>query len=180
MLLKSFIGTGVLFLGKAFFNGGMLFSALTFIFIAAISLYSFLLLVDTKFVVSGSFGDIGGTLYGSWMRYLILGSIVVSQLGFVSAYTIFVAQNLQAFVLGITDCLRLIPVQYLILSQLIIFIPLALIRDLAKLSSTALVADAFIFLGLMYIFGSEIKIIGQRGIADIQLFNSKDFPLFIG
>jgi solute carrier family 36 (proton-coupled amino acid transporter) len=72
-----------------------------------------LLLVETKFVVSGSFGgmqfifccklhwidnhslDIGGTLYGPWMRYLILGSIVVSQIGFVAAYMIFVAQNLQ-------------------------------------------------------------------------------------
>lgn len=39
--------------------------------------------------------DIGGTLYGPWMRYLILASIVVSQLGFVAAYTIFVAENLQ-------------------------------------------------------------------------------------
>ena len=29
------------------------------------------------------------------MRYLILGSIVISQLGFVAAYMIFVAQNLQ-------------------------------------------------------------------------------------
>ncbi|KAF5341715.1 hypothetical protein D9611_001927 [Ephemerocybe angulata] len=180
MLLKSFIGTGVLFLGRAFFNGGLLFSAFTFVFIAAISLYSFLLLVQTKFVVSGSFGDIGGALYGSWMRYLILGSIVVSQIGFVGAYTIFVAENLQAFVLGVTDCLKLIPVQYFIFAQVVILLPLALVRDLAKLSSTALIADAFILVGLVYIFGSEISIIKDRGIADVQMFNSKDFPLFIG
>ncbi|KAJ3503456.1 hypothetical protein NMY22_g18245 [Coprinellus aureogranulatus] len=180
MLLKSFIGTGVLFLGKAFMNGGLLFSALTFVFIAAISLYSFLLLVDTKFVVSGSFGDIGGALYGPWMRYTILGSIVVSQIGFVAAYTIFVSENLQSFVLGVTNCLKLIPVQYFILMQLVIFLPLALIRDLAKLSSTALVADAFILVGLLYIFGSEIKIVAERGIADVKLFNPRDFPLFIG
>ncbi|TEB25220.1 hypothetical protein FA13DRAFT_1777545 [Coprinellus micaceus] len=198
MLLKSFIGTGVLFLGKAyatppffsrappdrfnlrFMNGGLLFSALTFVFIAAISLYSFLLLIDTKFVVSGSFGDIGGALYGPWMRYTILGSIVVSQIGFVAAYTIFVSENLQAFVLGVTNCLKLIPVQYFILMQLVIFLPLALVRDLAKLSSTALVADAFILVGLVYIFGSEIKLVAERGIADVKLFNSRDFPLFIG
>ncbi|KAF9485185.1 hypothetical protein BDN70DRAFT_910316 [Pholiota conissans] len=180
MLLKSFVGTGVLFLGKAFFNGGLLFSSLTFIFIACISLYSFLLLVKTKFVVSGSFGDIGGTLYGPWMRYLILGSIVVSQMGFVGAYTIFVAENLQAFVLGITDCVKQIPVQYFIVVQLIVFLPLALVRDLAKLSSTALVADAFILAGLIYIFSSEIAIIADRGIADVKMFNPKDFPLFIG
>lgn len=114
------------------------------------------------------------------MRYLILGSIVVSQLGFVAAYTIFVAENLQSFVLGITHCLKLIPVPYFILMQLVIFLPLALVRDLAKLSSTALIADAFILVGLVYIFGSEIRIIADRGIADVKLFNPKDFPLFIG
>ncbi|KAF8802505.1 hypothetical protein BYT27DRAFT_7226400 [Phlegmacium glaucopus] len=180
MLLKSFIGTGVLFLGKGFYNGGLLFSSITFVFIACISLYSFLLLVKTKFVVSGSFGDIGGTLYGPWMRYLILGSIVVSQLGFVAAYMIFVAENLQAFVLGITNCSTFFPVQYFILVQLIVFLPLALVRDLAKLSSTALIADGFILVGLVYIFGSEFSVIARRGIADVKLFNPKDFALFIG
>jgi proton-coupled amino acid transporter len=124
--------------------------------------------------------DIGGALYGPWMRYTILGSIVVSQIGFVAAYTIFVSENLQAFVLGVTNCLKLIPVQYFILMQLVIFLPLALVRDLAKLSSTALVADAFILVGLVYIFTSEIKLVAERGIADVKLFNSRDFPLFIG
>ncbi|TFK28153.1 vacuolar amino acid transporter 4 [Coprinopsis marcescibilis] len=181
MLLKSFIGTGVLFLGKAFLNGGILFSSLMFAFIAIISLYSFLLLLDAKLAVPGSFGDIGGILYGPWMRYTILGSIVISQVGFVAAYTIFVAENLQAFVLGITDCLKLIPVQYFILAQLVVFVPLALVRDIAKLSSTALIADVFIFAGLGYIFKSELGLIAERGIApDIKLFNHKDFPLFIG
>ncbi|KAF8623681.1 hypothetical protein AX17_007379 [Amanita inopinata Kibby_2008] len=180
MLLKSFVGTGVLFLGKAFYNGGLLFSSLTFTAIAIISLYSFLLLVHAKLVVPGSFGDIGGTLYGNWMRYLILGSIVVSQLGFVSAYMIFVAQNLQALIMSVTNCMKLIPVYYLILVQLVLFLPLALIRNLAKLSTTALVADAFILVGLVYIFGSEFKIIMERGIAHVEMFNPKDFPLFIG
>jgi len=114
------------------------------------------------------------------MRYLILSSIVISQLGFVAAYTIFVAENLQAFVLGVTNCAKLIPVQYFIVMEIIVFLPLALVRDLAKLSSTALIADGFILLGLIYIFGSEFSIIAQRGIAEVKLFNPKDFPLFIG
>ncbi|KAF8199664.1 amino acid transporter [Pholiota molesta] len=152
MLLKSFVGTGVLFLGKAFFNGGLLFSALTFTFIACISLYSFLLLVKTKFVVSGSFGGASDTVL--IIRSIHFCSIVVSQMGFVGAYTIF------AFVLGITDCVKLIPVQYFIVVQLIVFLPMALVRDLAKLSSTALVADVFILAGLIYIFST---------------FNPKDF-----
>ena len=40
----------------SFFNGGLLFSSITLSAIAVISLYSFLLLVKTKFAVSGSFG----------------------------------------------------------------------------------------------------------------------------
>lgn len=180
MLLKSFIGTGVLFLGKAFYNGGILFSSVVLVFIAAISLHSFLLLVRTKFVVSGSFGDIGGVLYGSWMRNAILSSIVVSQLGFVSAYLIFVAENLQAFILAVTNCSTQLPIVQLILVQLVIFLPLALIRNLAKLSTTALIADAFILVGLVYIGSNEFAVIAQRGVASVELFNKKDFPLLIG
>ncbi|KAG8851344.1 neutral amino acid transporter [Tulasnella sp. 330] len=180
MLLKSFIGTGVLFLGKAFFNGGMLFSSVILVSIAMISLYSFLLLVRSKFVVPGSFGDIGGILYGTWMRRAILFSIVVSQLGFVAAYLIFVAQNLQAFVLAVTNCEKNLPIIYLILAQMVVFMPLSLIRNLAKLSTTALVADAFILVGLLYIGGNEVAQIASHGIAEVQLFNKKDFPLLIG
>ncbi|KAK7006100.1 aa-trans domain-containing protein [Favolaschia claudopus] len=180
MLLKAFVGTGVLFLGKAFYNGGLLFSTVLFVLIALISLHSFLLLVRTKFVVPGSFGDIGGTLYGNWFRLLILGSIVVSQIGFVSAYIIFVAQNLRALIMGITECARIVNIGWLILVQLIVFLPLALVRDLAKLSTTALIADGFIVVGLVYIFATEISVVAARGIADVKMFNPKDFSLFVG
>lgn len=64
--------------------------------------------------------------------------------------------------------------------QLVIFLPMALIRNLAKLSTTALVADVFILAGLVYIFGSEFGIIAERGIAKVDLFNPKEFPLLIG
>ncbi|KAF8176674.1 transmembrane amino acid transporter protein-domain-containing protein [Mycena galopus ATCC 62051] len=180
MLLKSFIGTGVLFLGKAFYNGGILFSSILFVFIALITLYSLLLLVYTKFVIPGSFGDIGGALYGPWMRYLILVSIFLLQFASGAVYTIFVSQNLQALVMGLTHCKHLIDVKYFIIAQTVVFLPLVLIRDLAKLSTAALVADAFIIVGLMYLFGSEISIVATRGFADVQLFNAKDFPLFVG
>ena len=87
---------------------------------------------------------------------------------------------LQGFVSGITNCATQISAKYFILVQLIVFLPLALIRDLAKLSTTALIADAFILVGLIYMFGSEFKVIAERGIADVKLFNPKDFALFVG
>lgn len=82
--------------------------------------------------------------------------------------------------LGVTNCLKLIPVQHFILVQVVVFLPLVLVRDLAKLSSTALIADAFILAGLVYIFGSEVSVIAERGIADVKMFNPRDFSLFIG
>ncbi|GAA6032904.1 hypothetical protein JCM8097_000041 [Rhodosporidiobolus ruineniae] len=180
MLLKSFVGTGVLFLGKAFYNGGILFSAITLCFVALISLYSFLLLVETRLVVHGSFGDIGGILYGRYMRWAILASIVLSQIGFVSAYIIFVAENLQAFFRAVTKHHTEVAIPYLIMAQLVIFMPLAMIRNIQKLSGTALVADAFIIIGLCYIFANEISVLAERGVAHVELFNKKDFPLLIG
>ncbi|KAK4046579.1 hypothetical protein OIV83_005949 [Microbotryomycetes sp. JL201] len=180
MLLKSFVGTGVLFLGKAFFNGGLLFSTIVLCGIAMISLYSFLLLVSTRLVVHGSFGDIGGALYGKYMRWCILFSIVLSQIGFVAAYTIFVSENLQAFIMAVSNCAKYVDIKYLIFAQLVIFMPFAMIRNIQKLSGTALVADAFILFGLVYIFLNEIKVLADVGIADVKMFNKKDFPLLIG
>jgi proton-coupled amino acid transporter len=55
-LLKSFVGTGVLFLGKAFENGGLGFSTIVLLGIASLSLYSFLLLIKTRLIVPHSFG----------------------------------------------------------------------------------------------------------------------------
>lgn len=164
-LLKGFVGTGVLFLGKAFFNGGILFSTIVMLGIAGISLWSFLLLVKTRLVMPGGFGEIGGALYGNYMRTIILTSIALSQIGFVAgegqtsglwvygltqkalAYTIFVAENMQAFVLAVSNCRQYIEIKYLIAAQLVIFLPLSMIRNLAALSSTALIADAFILVG---------------------------------
>ena len=63
----------------SFYNGGILFSTCVLVSIAMISLWSFLLLVKTRLVVHGSFGDIGGQLYGNYMRLAILFSITLSQ-----------------------------------------------------------------------------------------------------
>lgn len=180
MLLKSFVGTGILFLGKAFLNGGLLFSTVVLCVVALISLKSFLLLVQANLRVPVSFGDMGGILYGPKMRLAILTSIVFSQLGFVAAYTVFVAQNLQAFVLGITDGLTKISTVWFILLQCAIFVPLSLVRKIAKLSSTALVADIFILAGIVYLFQYEIGHVIEEGIADVKQFNPQSFPLFVG
>ncbi|KAL2001391.1 hypothetical protein VTN02DRAFT_1820 [Thermoascus thermophilus] len=181
LLLKSFVGTGVLFLPRAFMNGGMLFSSVVLTAVSLVSYYCFVLLVKSRMKVEGSFGDIGGVLYGKQMRRIILGSIVVSQLGFVAAYTVFTAENLKAFVLAVSKCKTFVDIKYMILLQLIIFLPLSLVRDISKLGFTALIADAFIVLGLIILYYYDIAaIVEQHGVADIQPFNPSTWTLFIG
>lgn len=181
LLLKSFVGTGVLFLPRAFLNGGMLFSALVLITVSTLSFHCFVLLVNTRKKVDGSFGDIGGVLYGKWMRTLILSSIVLSQIGFVSAYIVFISENLQGFILAVSKCRTFIDIKWMVLMQLVIFLPLSLIRDISKLGFTALVADVFILLGVIYLYYADIvTIVAQHGVADIKAFNPASWTLFIG
>jgi proton-coupled amino acid transporter len=137
-------------------------------------------LVKVNLKHAASFGEMGGILYGPKMRLAILASIVFSQLGFVAAYTVFVAQNMQAFVLAVTHCKTLIPTVWFILMQCAIFLPLSLVRRIAKLSSTALIADVFILFGIIYLFQFEIRKVAEEGLADVVMFNPKSFPLFIG
>lgn len=181
LLLKSFVGTGVLFLPKAYLNGGMLFSNLVLLGVAALSYYCFILLVTTRLKVEASFGDMGGILYGKWLRTLILSSVALSQIGFVSAYIVFTSENLQAFILAVSDCRSFIDIKLMVLMQLIIFLPLSLVRDITKLGITALVADAFIVLGLIYLYYYDIRtLVVNHGLSDVVNFNSNDWTLFIG
>ena len=181
MLLKSFVGTGVLFLPKAYLNGGMLFSNLVLLGVAALSYYCFILLVNTRLKVEASFGDMGGILYGKWLRFLILSSVALSQVGFVAAYIVFTSENLQAFILAVSNCRTWIDIKYMVLMQLIIFLPLSLIRDISALSLTAYIADGFILLGLIYLYYFDIfTLVVNRGVSDVVNFNPTDWTLFIG
>ena len=180
LLLKSFIGTGVLFLPKAYLNGGMMFSNVLLLVVAPLSYYCFILLVNTRLKVEGSFGEMGGILYGRWMRALILTSVALSQIGFVAAYTVFTAESMQAFVLAVSKCRTWIDIKFMVLMQLVIFLPLSLIRDISKLSLTAIIADVFIALGLLYLGYFDIHTMAKYGVADIAHFNPQDWTLFIG
>ena len=181
LLLKSFVGTGVLFLPKAYLNGGMLFSNVVLLIVAAVTYLCFILLVQTHEKIGGSFGDMGGQLYGKYMRVVILASVALSQIGFVAAYIVFTAENLQAFIAAVSNCRTWIDIKFLILLELVVFLPLSLIRDISKLGFTALISDAFILLGLIYLGYYDVKtIVDNHGIADIVNFNPRDWTLYIG
>jgi proton-coupled amino acid transporter len=69
----------------------------------------------------------------------------------------------------------------MIFAQILFYIPLAMFRNIQKLSWTALVADAFILIGIIYIFSLETISISHNGLGPgIVQFNSESFPLLVG
>ena len=96
-LIKAFVGTGIMFLPKAFSNGGLLFSSIVMLVVSIASAIAFHLLLQCKSRHGGGYGEIGGIIGGPKFRALILGSITLSQLGFVCSGIIFVAQNMTSF-----------------------------------------------------------------------------------
>lgn len=181
LLLKSFVGTGVLFLPKAFHNGGWGFSALCLFFCAFVSFYCFLLLIITKDKIGvNGYGEMGQLLYGKTMKLCILSSIALSQVGFAAAYTVFTATNLQVYFQNVLKWN--LNLGFYIWFQALVFIPLALTRNIAKLSGTALIADFFILLGLVYVYYYSTYYVISNGVATQSMvwFNKSNWSLFIG
>ncbi|VEU20431.1 DEKNAAC101322 [Brettanomyces naardenensis] len=179
LLFKSFVGTGVLFLPKAFSNGGLFLSIGLLVFFGILSYFCYLILVQTK-VKTGvsSFGDIGDVLYGKQMKLLILSSIVLSQIGFVAAYTVFTAENFKAFLHNAFGLEAGISV--LVFAEALFYIPMSLVRNITKLSLAALVANVFILSGICIIVYYASADLVSNGVADITVFSGEKWTLFIG
>lgn len=185
LLLKSFIGTGVLFLPSAFSNGGLLFSISMLAFFGIYSYWCYYILIQSKEITGvTSFGDIGLKLYGKWMKFIILLSLVLSQVGFSGAYIIFTAKNLKAFIANVFNILD-ISLAYLMVLQLVIFIPLSFVRNVSKLSLTSLLANFFIMSGLVIVLFFTVKHLffdlDMKPEAGVIIgFNPNHWTVFVG
>ena len=180
-LLKAFVGTGIMFLPKAFRNGGILFSSITLLLVSAISMLAFHLLLQCRTKYGGGYGDLAKACAGPRMRAIVLGSITISQIGFVCAGIVFVAENLLAFLQAVVSGPVPLETRGLIAIQAAVLVPLAFIRNISKLGPVALLADAFILIGVGYIYYYDVGTLAQSGIApSVELFNPKEFTLTIG
>ena len=181
-LLKAFIGTGIMFLPKAFRNGGILFSSITLLTVSLVSCLCFKLLLSCRQRYGGGYGEIGAAIGGPRLRALILGSITISQIGFVCSGIIFTAENLAFFLDAVTSSPTApLSGKALIAIQLVVLIPLALIRNISKLGPAALLADVFILFGIVYIWYYDIATLASQGLhPTVELFNPHDFTLTVG
>lgn len=149
--------------------------------ISLLSCLCFHQLLQCRAQYGGGYGEIGKAIGGPKMQALILASIAISQIGFVCAGIIFTAENLHSFVKAVADNSSFMSTRLLITIQIIVLVPLALIRNISKLGGAALLADVFIAIGLTYIYYYDISTIATEGIApSVQLFNPAHFTLTVG
>ncbi|KAK5625078.1 hypothetical protein RRF57_000794 [Xylaria bambusicola] len=180
-LLKAFIGTGIMFLPKAFDNGGLLFSSITMVVVSIVTMLAFHLLLACKAQYGGGYGEIGEAIAGHRMRNLVLSSITLSQLGFVCSGIVFVAENLTTFFKAVTHGQSPLSPSQLILIQVLVLVPLSYIRNIAKLGPVALFADVFILIGVSYIYYYDIAHLATEGInSTVVLFNPNKYTLMVG
>ncbi|KAJ2039888.1 hypothetical protein H4S04_003600 [Coemansia sp. S16] len=180
LLVKSFVGTGVLVLPRAFLNGGLIFSTFLMSAIAWYALHCMIMLSDVYLKLGGSYGDLALKLYGRPLKYCVMVSIVLAQLGFCCAYVIFVATNMRDLWNTLTECQHQYPTEMWILVQLLIYIPLAFVRKIKKFASLSLVGNFFILIGLSYLFIYDLWSIAIHGPAKVVKFNPSKFPLLVG
>ncbi|KAJ2648589.1 hypothetical protein IWW40_003775 [Coemansia sp. RSA 1250] len=180
LLLKAFVGTGVLVLPRAFANGGLLASAGVVALVAWYAWHCMILLGYVYVHVGGSYSQIGAKLYGPWAGKVVTVSIATAQLGFCSAYTIFVATNARSVWNALTGCRYNLSSTFWVLIQLLAYIPLAWVRKIKQFAPFALVANACIMSGLGYVLLYDIGRIMSKGVADIVQYNPLRFPLLVG
>ncbi|KAJ1886566.1 hypothetical protein LPJ66_009570, partial [Kickxella alabastrina] len=180
LLIKSFVGTGILVLPRAFFNGGLVFSTVLMSAIAWYALHCMIMLSDVYLKLGGSYGDLALKLYGRPLKYCVLVSIVLAQLGFCCAYVIFVATNMQYLWNSLTGCRYQFSAEAWIVVQLLVYIPLSFVRKIKKFASISVIGNFFILIGLGYLFVYDFWSLAVNGPAKVVQFNPSKFPLLVG
>lgn len=161
--------------------GGLALSIVLMIVIASICLFSFLRLVRTQEIVGGSYGDVGHRLYGRTVRYMVLFFIIISQVGFVCSYFIFISGNLVSVVQVLSHCRVTLLQKSYIWMPLVIVLPLILVRHITRLSLAVILADLFILFGLIcVIYFTSYQLIYHGPGPNIQSVNTSNFALMIG
>ncbi|KAJ2846186.1 hypothetical protein GGI22_006319 [Coemansia erecta] len=180
LLLKAFVGTGVLVLPKAFSNGGLVASSAMMFFVAWYAWHCMVILGEVYLRIGGSYSDLAEKLFGRWASRTVTVSIVFAQIGFCSAYTIFVATNMRDLWNTVTACRFNFSLTFWVLAQLVAYIPLSWVRRIKQFAPFALAANAFIMVGLGYVLVYDVFSINSHGMADIVHYNPARFPLFVG
>jgi proton-coupled amino acid transporter len=184
-LFKGMIGSGVLFLPKAYEQGGLYGSNIAMFVIYLLSIYCIVLLVEIRrspaAVKAGSplYGDLAGLTLGESGRYIVDASIVLSQLGVCCCYMIFISDNVRQSLMLLTTCQMKWAAFTVVGLQGLTYVPLSWVRRIHYFGLSSLFADVLIVVGLCYIFGVTVT---EEQVTPpvVKNWNLAEFPMFLG
>eukprot|EP01060_Flectonema_neradi_P015169 TRINITY_DN2184_c0_g1_i1.p1 TRINITY_DN2184_c0_g1~~TRINITY_DN2184_c0_g1_i1.p1 ORF type:complete len:590 (+),score=121.19 TRINITY_DN2184_c0_g1_i1:46-1815(+) len=184
-LIKAFVGPAHLYLAKGFADGGVVLSAVGLVICCCLNAYCVGLLIETKYAIGlSSFPELGNYLFGSWMRALVDICLVASQLGLVTMYFIFVAETFRDALANLLDCqhwIATLGLAVLIFAQVILQLPLSLLRQLRSIAFFAILADILIISSMFWVVGSNTsQIVRHPSESATVTFAESKFPLFLG
>ncbi|CBZ54138.1 putative transmembrane amino acid transporter domain-containing protein [Neospora caninum Liverpool] len=184
VILKSFVGAGILFLPHAVMKGGLIFSLCLLVGIVGLAMYCMHLLIKCcEPGTAESYEELGDLALGSWGGLAIEFCVFVSQLGFCTINAAVVAGNLRDVIWSATQCSTdfHLSVKSLIWCGAIIYIPFSLIKHIKYLAPLMLVGNLSTVIGvalLMVCVGMEVG--SNHGITDVDLVNTSNWPLVLG
>jgi len=181
----SFVGAGMLGMPYAFSRSGWLLGLLALSATSIANVYCMLLLVKTRRKLEDSeghtdlfgYGDVGRVVAGNWGESLVNGCLVLSQVGFGTAYLIFVAENLHniAKIERLWTCIACVPILAILVQ----------ITDMKKLSPVSLFADVVNITGLCAVLYEDYQVSVNnsehgRGDEDLTAINYSSFLYVTG
>ncbi|KAL4147288.1 hypothetical protein PRNP1_011044 [Phytophthora ramorum] len=190
-ILKSFIGSGILFLPKGFQNGGMRFSLTALCCSSILSTFCMLRLTECSNVLlrergrtNVSYGLVGEKAFGKVGRVAVNISLVLSQIGFCCSYLIFVEKNIGEVILAAFNIQSTTASSSLtlIMLQILLYTPLSWVRRIEYFALTNLFADLLILFGIVYIISYTVQTLDNApvGSATWVNFNSTSWAMMLG
>ena len=147
----SFVGAGMLGMPYAFSRSGWALGVFCLSAVSACNVYCMLLLVKTRrrLELNGykdikGYGDVGRIVLGQRGEALVNVCLIITQVGFSTAYIIFIAANIVSIFPGIdraTICYGCVPALSVLVQvkDMAVLSPFSLLADVANLSGTAAV-----------------------------------------
>lgn len=180
-LIKGFVCTAVLYLPRAYWNGGYIFSAVALFLSYLLTLICAKKLLLVAKDIPGNFSEIGMKLYGTKGRVAADVSIVLSQVGFVTAYVAFISTSLSEVIQQSTGAKEPINHWYFGLLCAIIYIPLCWVRNIAVFNKTHLFADIIIVIMItsVIVYGI-IHAVEHGGGQHLEPLNTSAFLEMVG
>ena len=177
-LLKSMIGTGILFIPRGFYLGGWLMSTLMFCIMSVICTICMLWLSDARSRYHDTFGGLAERAIGPVGKHIVDLSVFLTQIGFSIVGVVFFNSNL----LKVLEYFGYYGEWWLpVAIQFMIYIPLCLKKHLSDLAITHIIGDFIILSNVAYL---DYKAVGEleSPVPDIEYitFNSDTFMLMFG